>query len=60
MLARCKRYLQQLAHKDMSTYTLTVLAIEGFLPGYGTYETGIKAFASRMNGGTPGDPQTRF
>lgn len=47
MLARCKRYLQQLAHKDMSTYTLTVLAVEGFLPGYGTYETGIKAFASR-------------
>jgi len=47
MLARCKRYLQQLAHKDMSTYTLTVLATEGFLPGYGTYESGIKAFASR-------------
>jgi len=47
MLARCKRYLQQLAQKDISTYTLTVLATEGFLPGYGTYETGIKAFASR-------------
>lgn len=47
MLGRCKRYLQQLARKDMSTYTLTVLAIEGFLPGYGTYESGIKAFASR-------------
>jgi ATP-dependent helicase YprA (DUF1998 family) len=47
MLARCQRFLQQLAKKDMSTYTLTVLAVEGFLPGYGTYETGIKAFASR-------------
>ena len=47
MLARCKRYLQQLAKKEMSTYTLTVLAVEGFLPGYGTYEAGIKAFASR-------------
>ncbi len=47
MLARCKRYLQQLAHKDMSTYTLTILATEAFLPGYGTYEGGIKAFASR-------------
>ncbi len=47
MLARCKRYLQQLAKKEMSTYTLTVLAVEGFLPGYGTYESGIKAFASR-------------
>src|SRR5260370_6777398 len=31
----------------MSSYTLTVLAVEGFLPGYGTYEPGIKAFASR-------------
>jgi hypothetical protein len=48
MLARCQRYLQQLARKDMNTYTLTVLAVEGFLPGYGTYETGIKAFASRV------------
>lgn len=47
MLARCKRYLHQLARKDITTYTLTVLAVEGFLPGYGTYETGIKAFASR-------------
>lgn len=47
MLARCKRYLQQLAKRDISTYTLTVLATEGFLPGYGTYETGMKAFASR-------------
>jgi hypothetical protein len=51
MLARCKRYLQQLARKEMSTYTLTVLAIEGFLPGYGTYETGMKAFASRVSTG---------
>jgi ATP-dependent helicase YprA (DUF1998 family) len=47
MLARCKRYLQQLAKKEMNTYTLTALAVEGFLPGYGTYESGIKAFASR-------------
>ena len=59
MLARCKRYLQQLAHKDMSTYTLTVLAIEGFLPGYGTYETGIKAFASRANTGPSLDARKR-
>jgi ATP-dependent helicase YprA (DUF1998 family) len=47
MLARCKRYLQQLARHEMSTYTLTVLAVEGFLPGYGMYDSGIKAFASR-------------
>ncbi len=47
MLSRCRRYLQQLAKKEMSNYTLTVLAVEGFLPGYGTYEPGIKAFASR-------------
>jgi ATP-dependent helicase YprA (DUF1998 family) len=47
MLGRCKRYLQELAKRNMSTYTLSVLAIEGFLPGYGSYETGMKAFASR-------------
>ncbi|GLV59818.1 DEAD/DEAH box helicase [Dictyobacter sp. S3.2.2.5] len=49
MLARCKRYLHQLAQHDINTYALSVLAVEGFLPGYGTYETGIKAFASRTN-----------
>ncbi len=54
MLARCKRYLHQLAKKEMNTYTLTVLAMEGFLPGYGTYETGIKAFASRTFAATAG------
>lgn len=47
LLNRCKRYLQLLAKPDMSTYVLRVLAIEGFLPGYGTYEGGTRAFASR-------------
>ena len=60
MLARCKRYLQQLARKDMATYTLTVLAIEGFLPGYGTYETGIKGFASRTNLGVGAERKRDF
>jgi len=32
---------------DRSTYTLTVLGVEGFLPGYGVYEGGITASARR-------------
>ena len=32
---------------DRQTYTLTVLAVEGFLPGYGVYEGGIVASARR-------------
>lgn len=45
--ARCERYLGMLAVRDMSTYTLSVLATEGFLPGYGIWEGSIRAFASR-------------
>jgi hypothetical protein len=33
--------------RDRSTYTLTVLAVEGFLPGYGVYEGGVTASARR-------------
>jgi ATP-dependent helicase YprA (DUF1998 family) len=47
LLARCRRYLHGLAAREMGTYTLSVLASEGFLPGYGTYVGGITAFASR-------------
>ncbi|MFA4935953.1 MAG: helicase-related protein [Candidatus Methanoperedens sp.] len=45
LLRRCREYLKTLTHKDLNTYTLTVLAREGFLPGYGTYEGNITAFA---------------
>jgi hypothetical protein len=44
-LRRCRDYLKALGRKDLNTYTLTVLAREGFLPGYGTYEGNITAFA---------------
>lgn len=47
MMARCKRYLRQLAERAMGTYVLRVLAVEGFLPGYGSFDAGIRAFASR-------------
>ena len=45
ILARCTSYLKDLNDSKMENYTLTVLANEGFLPGYGLYDTGIKAFA---------------
>ena len=32
---------------DRATYTLMVLGAEGFLPGYGVYEGGVKASARR-------------
>ena len=43
------RRVHQLASSrcDRPTYTLTVLAVEGFLPGYGVYEGGITASARR-------------
>ncbi|MFV9631881.1 MAG: DEAD/DEAH box helicase [Methanosarcinales archaeon] len=45
LLRRCREYLKTLARKDLNTYTLSVLARDGFLPGYGTYEGNITAFA---------------
>lgn len=44
---RCKNYIQKMKTKSLDTYTLSVLAIEGFLPGYGTFEGSIKAFLNR-------------
>ncbi|MDQ0257513.1 ATP-dependent helicase YprA (DUF1998 family) [Evansella vedderi] len=44
---RCSNYLKKLSKSEMGTYTLSVLATEGFLPGYGTYEGSLKAFANR-------------
>ena len=47
--AAAVRRVHQLAscRCDRSTYTLTVLGVEGFLPGYGVYEGGITASAQR-------------
>jgi len=44
ILKRCDSYLKELYTVNQTNYTLNVLANEGFLPGYGLYDTGIKAF----------------
>ena len=46
---RCEQYLEQLNQRKSNTYTLSVLAMEGFLPGYGIYDGGATAFAGRQN-----------
>jgi hypothetical protein len=45
--AFCNEYINAILRRDQSTYTLTVLGMEGFLPGYGVYEGGITASARR-------------
>lgn len=45
LLRRCREYLKKLMKVDLSNYTLSVLASNGFLPGYGTYDGNIVAFA---------------
>lgn len=47
LLRRCDEFINSIVKCDRATYTLTVLANEGFLPGYGVYEGGIKAAARR-------------
>lgn len=47
LLRRCDEYLKGLTKADRVNYSLTVLAVEGFLPGYGTYEGGVRGFAGR-------------
>jgi ATP-dependent helicase YprA (DUF1998 family) len=47
LLRRCDEYINSIVTRDRQTYTLTVLAVEGFLPGYGVYEGGIVASARR-------------
>ncbi len=47
LLRRCDEYISGVVKCDRSTYTLTVLAVEGFLPGYGIYEGGVTASARR-------------
>jgi hypothetical protein len=44
---RCDEFITGVVKRDRSTYTLTVLAVEGFLPGYGVYEGGVTASARR-------------
>jgi hypothetical protein len=52
LLRRCDEYIGAILRCDQSTYSLTVLGVEGFLPGYGVYEGGITASAQRGVGPT--------
>ena len=45
LLRRCDDYINRIMRRDKSTYTLSVLGVEGFLPGYGVYEGGVVASA---------------
>jgi ATP-dependent helicase YprA (DUF1998 family) len=47
LLRRCDEFIQRIVRRDHSTYTLSVLGNEGFLPGYGVYEGGVTASARR-------------
>jgi len=47
LLRRCDEFIRSIVTCDRATYTLSVLANEGFLPGYGVYEGGVTASARR-------------
>lgn len=47
LLRRCDDFINSIISCDRGTYGLTVLAVEGFLPGYGVYEGGVTASARR-------------
>jgi ATP-dependent helicase YprA (DUF1998 family) len=47
LLRRCDEFINSIVTSDRATYTLMVLGAEGFLPGYGVYEGGVKASARR-------------
>jgi hypothetical protein len=47
LLRRCDESINAIVRREASTYALTVLANEGFLPGYGVYDGGITASARR-------------
>jgi ATP-dependent helicase YprA (DUF1998 family) len=47
LLRRCDEFISGVVKCDRPTYTLTVLAVEGFLPGYGVNEGGVTASARR-------------
>ncbi|CZR97310.1 putative ATP-dependent helicase Lhr [Clostridioides difficile] len=44
---RCKSYIDKMRRPSLETYTLSVLAVEGFLPGYGVFEGSIRAHLNR-------------
>lgn len=49
---RCEAFLRRLLDPGRDNYLLTVLAVEGFLPGYNQLEGGVTAFAGRhLQGG---------
>ncbi|HAV32787.1 MAG TPA: hypothetical protein DCX79_12355 [Planctomycetaceae bacterium] len=47
LLDRCDDFIRSIVRSDRTTYTLSVLSTEGFLPGYGVYEGAITASARR-------------
>ncbi len=47
LLRRCDEFINTIVRNDRTTYTLSVLSVEGFLPGYGVYEGGVTASARR-------------
>jgi len=54
LLRRCDEYIGAILRCDQSTYSLTELGGEGFLPGYGVYEGGVTASAQRGFARRPG------
>jgi hypothetical protein len=47
LLWRCDDYIKSIVRRDAATYTLSVLGVEGFLPGYGVNDGGVVASARR-------------
>jgi hypothetical protein len=47
LLRRCDEFINSVVKCERATYTLSVLGVEGFLPGYGVYEGGVTASARR-------------
>jgi ATP-dependent helicase YprA (DUF1998 family) len=47
LLWRCDDYIKSIVKRDAATYTLSVLGVEGFFPGYGVNDGGIIASARR-------------
>ena len=44
---RCKTYIYKMIKPSLEAYTLSVLAVEGFLPGYGVFEGSIRSILNR-------------
>jgi ATP-dependent helicase YprA (DUF1998 family) len=47
LLWRCDDYIRSIVKRDAATYTLSVLGVEGFFPGYGVNDGGVIASARR-------------